>query len=158
MESFYKHNGGVPENLPPKQEDVSTSSRETKEDTIEFVPKFNHIQEDLKAMFTIEVADERSLFSPQTKDLMYAKVVEDLKLNSPYALDYMFEEELNKKKLLTREELQERGIQHMKPEALQILQTTTGTWQRTRAKNLFIDTGILTPEEANDAIYLTKTK
>lgn len=127
-----------PENLPPKQEDEATHS-----EFIEFVPKFDHIKEDLEKLFNIEVTSEATLHYPSVKNEMYAKVIEDLQAGKPFALDYMFEEGL-----LTKNELRDRGIEKMKPQAEEILRKIKGPIGR-RMKDLIVNVGILTEEEAN---------
>lgn len=134
-------------NKPPLHKIFSESSPDAVENTssapeaIEFVPKFAHIQEDLLYLFNIQVTSETSLQYPWVKDEMYTKAVEELKLGTPFALDYFFEE-----KLLTKDELRARGFYDLKPYALTILKTFKGT-RLTRAKDLFIDTGLLSEEE-----------
>ncbi len=128
------------ENKSPTVESLPIDHAE-KPEAIEFVPRFRHIQEDLLYLFTINVTSETSLTYPWVKDEMYQKVIEELKLGTPFALDYMFEE-----KLLTKDELQERGFQELKPYAMTILATYKGT-RLTRARDLFINSGLLTEEE-----------
>ncbi len=143
----HSFNNKLPEHAP-----LSESSPESVESTsstpeaIEFVPKFSHIQEDLLYLFNIQVTSETSLQYPWVKDEMYAKAVEELKLGTPFALDYFFEE-----KLLTRDELRERGFYELKPYALTILKTFKGP-RLTRAKDLFIDTGLLSEEETKNSV------
>jgi hypothetical protein len=147
MEHFFNSNNQqqqVIDIAPPSQEVVATEHSE-KPEAVEFVPRFSHIQEDLLYLFTINITSEASLNYPWVKDEMYDKVVEELKHGTPFALDYMFEE-----KLLTKEELFTRGIQELKPYAKTILATYKGT-RLTRAKNLFIDCGLLTEEETRIA-------
>jgi hypothetical protein len=141
METFFTRN---PNELNSSQE-IITRAKEMPE-ALEFVPKFAHIQEDLLYLFNIQVTSETSLQYPWVKDEMYAKAVEELKLGTPFALDYFFEE-----KLLTRNELRERGFYELKPYALTILKTFKGT-RLTRAKDLFIDTGLLSEEETKNSV------
>ena len=117
----------VPENSSPE--------------AIEYVSKFEHLKEDLENLFNIEVTSETSLSYPWVKDEMYAKVLEDFREGKPFALDYMFEEGL-----LTKEDLQERGVKDLKQQALDILKTFKDP-RLTTVRNLFINTGILTEEE-----------
>ncbi len=119
---------------------------------IEYVPKFAHIQEDLLFLFNVNVTSESTLNYEFVKDELYTKVIEELKLGTPFALDYMFEEEIHGKKLLSREDLQERGIQEMKPYAKTILANYKKGPRLLRAKNLFVDTGVLTEEET-DSVF-----
>ncbi len=123
--------------VPPE---IDTTEPEPQELT-EFVPKFVHTQEDLSNLFNIEVTSETSLQYPWVKDEMYAKVIEELKLGTPFALDYFFEE-----KLLTRDDLSARNFYELKPYALTILKTFKGN-RLNRARELFIDSGLLSEEE-----------
>ena len=125
---------------------VTENAPATNTEAIEFVPRFKHIREDLLYLFTINVTSETSLNYPWVKDEMYQKVVEEFKLGTPFALDYFFEE-----KLLTKDELQARGFQELKPYAKTILATYKGT-RLTRAKTLFIDCGLLTEEETKSSL------
>lgn len=138
-------NGSVPES-----NERSLQNPNNTQEAHEYVPKFIHIQEDLQNLFNIEVTSERSLSYPWVKDELYAKVVEDLKVGKPFALDYMFEETLHDKQLLSREDLQARGIEKMKPEAKEILARIKGPIGR-RMKDLIVNAGILTEEEADTA-------
>lgn len=126
-----------PEIPVSKQEVVETNL-----ETIEFVPKFKHIKEDLKNLFQIEVTSETSLRYPWVKDEIYNAVMQELQQGTPFAFDYMFEE-----KLLTKEDLQGRGVEEMKPYAKTILTTFKPGPRLTRAKDLFVNAGILTQEE-----------
>ena len=54
----------------------------------EFVPKFTHIQEDLRYMFGIEVNNESDLSSPIIKKKMYTKAVADFIAGNPFSLEY----------------------------------------------------------------------
>lgn len=130
---------------PPSQEVVTPSHSP---EAIEFVPKFEHLKEDLQNLFNIEVTSETSLSYPWVKDELYAKVVEDFTNHKPFALDYMYEEGL-----LTKEDLSARNIEGLKPLAIETLQTLKGP-RLIRAKNLCIETGILTEEEAGDTLYM----
>ncbi len=147
MERLFVANNNAPEHHGEHAKENSPGLPETP-DTLEFVPKFNHIQEDLLYLFNIQVTSETSLHYPFVKDEMYQKVVEELKLGTPFALDYMFEE-----KLLTKDELRAHGIQDLKPYAKTILATYKGT-RLTRAKDLFIDSGLLTEDEVNPIHYV----
>lgn len=145
MESFNEKINASPENFVPRPE-----TEEISPEVHEFVPKFEHIKEDLGNLFNIEVTSETSLTYPWVKDELYQKVVEDFTAGKPFALDYMFEEGL-----LTKEDLEKRGIQDMKPQALTIIKTIKGP-RLTRIKDLFMSTGILTQEEVGDALYSSK--
>lgn len=129
-----------------REEKIISSEEITKpvNEVIEFVPKFNHIQEDLLYLFNINATSQSSLHYPFVKDEMYSKAIEELQLGTPFALDYMFEE-----KLLTKEDLQSRHIEAMKPYAKTILATYKRGPRLTRAKDLFVDSGLLTRAEAN---------
>ena len=96
-------------------------------------------------MFGINVENENDLSSPELKNKFYTKVIEDLTSGKPFALDYMFEE-----KLLSKEDMKERGIQTYKQQAVEILAKIKGPLGR-RMKDLIINTGILTSEEADRA-------
>lgn len=136
MESFNQKNNVTPEN-PTSKEGLEKVSPEI----TEYVPKFEHIKEDLKNLFQIEATSEASLAYPWVKDEMYTKIIEDFNAGKPFALDYLFKEGL-----LTKEDLISRGIQANKERALQILQSLRGP-RLFSVKELFIDTGLLTQEE-----------
>jgi hypothetical protein len=128
------HNTDKESNLQPTNQKQEVASVKT----LEFVEKFKHIQEDLKFLFEIEVTSQTSLNYPWVKNELYAAVEKELKAGTPFALDYMFDEGL-----LTKEDLKERRIETLKPYAETILATFKGT-RLTRAKELFIETGIFT--------------
>jgi len=132
------NNFSGPEKISPPIVVPENSSPEA----IEYVSKFHHLKEDLENLFNIEVTSETSLSYPWVKDGMYEKVIEDFNVGKPFALDYMFEEGL-----LTKEDLEARGIKNLKPQALDILKTFKDP-RLTTVRNLFINTGILTEEEA----------
>lgn len=140
MESFNNISNNPEKVIPP----IPVPEQNSPE-AIEYVSKFEHLKEDLENLFNIEVTSEASLSYPWVKDEMYAKILEDFEEEKPFALDYMFEEGL-----LTREDLEKRGIKDMKPQALHILQTFKGP-RLISAKNLFIATGLLTEEEVEMA-------
>lgn len=133
-----------PEKNIPQIVVTENSSKEA----IEYVPKFKHIQEDLQYMFEIKVENEDDLYSTKIKDKLYKNVREDIQQGKPFALDYMFEEGL-----LTKEDLEKRGIKDLKQQALSILKTFKDP-RLTSIRNLFINTGILTEEEVGAAISL----
>lgn len=141
MKSINNNFNSSPENSIPHPKGIDNSS-----EAVEYVSKFEHLKEDLANLFNIEVTSESSLKYPWVKDEMYYKVVEDFDEGKPFALDYMFEEGL-----LTKEDLKERNIQAMKPQAINILRTFKGPLL-VSAKKLFINTGILNEEEATTAL------
>jgi hypothetical protein len=129
---------GIPNhdnNLPPL-------SSIPNQESIEYIPKWKHIQEDLNYLFQITIDDEASLSSEKIKKELYEKAVKDLCDGEYFALDYMFEEGL-----LSIEDLHEYGILNYKDRALQILQSLRSTGRYNQAKNLFIATKILSEEE-----------
>jgi hypothetical protein len=144
MEQF-TNNDNRPEDSPEQVHPESGIATKQPE-ALEFVPKFTHLQEDLLYLFNIQITSEASLRYPWVKDEMYAKTIEELKLGTPFALDYFFEE-----KLLTKDELASRSFQELKPYAKTILEKYKGI-RRTRAKDLFIDSGLLTEEETKDRL------
>lgn len=87
---------------------------------------------------------------PMIKDQMYEAVVNELNNGSTYALEFMLED-----KLLSHEDLIQRGVRNCKEAAIKLLRTSTGV-QRTRDKESFIASGILTPMEAADVLYSSK--
>jgi hypothetical protein len=148
MERFFTNSPHQQESVEKniQKQEFSVVDVPEKPEVVEFVPHFTHIQEDLLYLFTINITSEASLNFPWVKDEMYNKVVEELRLGTPFALDYMFEE-----KLLTKEELHTHGIQELKPYAITILTTYKGI-RLTRAKNLFIECGLLTEEETKNSL------
>lgn len=134
-----------PENLNNNTTEVAPDTKivSSTPEAVEYVEKFKHIQEDLKNLFNIEVTSHASLSYPWVKDELYTKVIEDLTLGKPFALDYMFEEGL-----LTKEDLHKRGIEKMKPQVIEILTKIKGPIGR-RMKDLIINAEILTEEEAD---------
>ena len=137
MERFFNNSHEpvevVNESIPHSPEEESNVQ--------EFEPKFKQTQEDLLYLFNLNVTSKNSLNYPWVKDEMYEKVTEELKLGTPNALDYMFKEGL-----LTMEDLFTRRIYELKPYAITILQTYKGV-RLTNAKELFINSGLLTEEE-----------
>jgi hypothetical protein len=128
----------------------SPEHEESNEDDKEhYVEKFKYIQKDLKDLFTIEITSEASLSYPWVKDELYAKVIEDFNAGKPFALDYMIHEGL-----LTKRDLQERGIQSIKPKALEALTLLRGP-RFHDAKDIFVTAGILTEEEADNTFPVT---
>ncbi|MBP6948570.1 MAG: hypothetical protein KBC41_00845 [Candidatus Pacebacteria bacterium] len=120
------------------------------ETIIEFVPKFRHIQEDLLFLFNIEVTSETSLTYEWVKKELLDKAFEEIRLGTPFALDYMFEEQL-----LSKEDIRKGSIQDIQPYAKTILKTYKGP-RLTRAKNLFLDTGIFNQKETEAILSLSK--
>jgi hypothetical protein len=110
-------------------------------EAVEFVPKFEHIREDLLYLFNIQTTSEASLNYPWVKDELFLKVTEELKLGTPFALDYMLDENL-----LTREDLQSRNINALKDYARTILTTYKGP-RLARAIDNFINAGMFTKDE-----------
>lgn len=114
---------------------------------IEYVPRFEHIKEDLLYLFDIEATSEASLSYPWEKDKFYGAALKELQLGTPFALDYFFDEQLLKKEDITLSRRQE-----MRPYAETILRTFKGP-RLVRAKELFAAAGILTTEESGDILY-----
>lgn len=131
------------QNHPENIQRLSPQHEDRTEEKVEYEPKFKQHQEDLKYLFAIDVHDEASLSNPFLKNEMYEKVLDDFKEGKPFALDYMFEEGL-----LTRDDLESRGIKNLKEQALKILGTFKDP-RFTSIKKLFINTGIITEEEAS---------
>ena len=123
----------------------------------EFVTDFD-LKQEVLLMFGIHVKEKLphihditgTLEDPVIKDKMYDALVRELQSGSTYALDFMFNENL-----LSKTYLEKKGLRKLKDVALHILQNTKGH-QRTNDKDLFINTGILTQEEARDAFYTPK--
>ena len=115
--------------------------------SLEYVPRFKHIQEDLLYLFNIEATSEASLNYPWEKDKFYTASLKELQLGTPFALDYFFDEQLLKKEDITLSRRHE-----MQPYAETIIRTFKGP-RLTRAKELFIAAGIFTKEELNDILY-----
>jgi hypothetical protein len=144
MESFNQPNNVAPDNSLSKPEVVTSSPEKT-----EYVEKFKYIKKDLEDLFQIEVTSYGSLTYPWVKDELYAKVIEDFNAGKPFALDYMVKEGL-----LTKEDLEARGIQSIKPKALEALTLLKGP-RFNDAKKLFVDAGLLTEEEATATFPVT---
>lgn len=103
----------------------------------EFDPKWEHIQEDLKYLFQINTENEEDLKSQSTKDLMYQKVIDSLRDNSPFTFDYFFEE-----KLLTKDDIKPEDREELAVHARAIIEGMKYSPQRTRIEQLFIDARI----------------
>lgn len=137
-------------NSDPKNEDLLMGSPVLEE----YVPAFDVLQEAL-AMYEIKVRKleegsydrEGTLEDPAIKKKMYVSLVQELETQNPHLLELILGE-----KLLTKEELVAYGIASQKETALQILKTTKGQ-QRSRNKDTFIEAGILTQKEAQEAMY-----
>jgi len=132
---------------------------DTQEDPQErdvYVPAF-HIQQEALAMYGIQVKEyqegsfdrEGTLLDPTIKKKMYSSLLQELQAQNTHLLEFILGE-----KLLSKEELVAYGITSQKETALEILKTTKGQ-QRSRDKNTFIESGILSQEEAQEAMYIT---
>ncbi len=121
-----------------------------------YVPAF-HVQQEALAMYGIHVKEREegsydrndTLEDPVVKKKMYTHLVSELQAKNTYLLEFILAE-----KLLSKEELITYGITSQKETALGILKSTKGQ-QRTRDKDTFIEAGILTEEEAQNAMYAT---
>lgn len=127
---------------------------ETSKNPEEYVPAFD-VQQEVLAMYGIKVKKleegsynrEGTLEDPAIKKDIYMSFVKELETGNTYPLEFILSE-----KLLTKEELVAYGIASQKETALQILRTTQGQ-QRSRDKDAFIESGVLTQEEAQEAMY-----
>jgi hypothetical protein len=122
-------------------------SEPTKPLVHEYEPKFKHTQEDLKYMFGIDVLHEEDLYTEVIKKKMYDKAVTDFKLNNPFTLEYFFEENL-----LSPMDMKDEDRAELKRKAFDLLYSMRHIVRRTRSRDLFIQAGILTEEEADKAI------
>lgn len=113
----------------------------------EYEPRFKHTQEDLKYMFGIEVVDEEDLHSKEIKSQIYTKAITDFRLGNPFTLEYFFEENL-----LSPIDMREEDKVELKKKAVDLLYSMRHIVRRTRSRELFIQAGILTKEEADRAI------
>lgn len=135
--------------MEPREKFLEKSTEEkplSSPKVIEFVPRFNQTQEDLLYLFNIKVTSPASLNYDWVKKEFLEKVKEEIKLGTPFALDYMFEE-----KLLTKEDLKVLRSSELQPYIATILKTYRGT-RLERAKNLFIDAGICTEKEVEEIL------
>ena len=137
-------------NSDPENNDVHVESLEREV----YVPAF-HVQQEALAMYGIQVKAleegsydrEGTLEDPTVKKKMYTSLVQELEAQNTYLLEFILSE-----KLLSKEELLAYGITSQKETALLILKTARGQ-QRSRDKDTFIESGILTEEEAQEAMY-----
>lgn len=137
-------------NSDPENNDVHVESLEREV----YVPAF-HVQQEALAMYGIQVKAleegsydrEDTLEDPTVKKKMYTSLVQELEAQNTYLLEFILSE-----KLLSKEELLAYGITSQKETALLILKTARGQ-QRSRDKDTFIESGILTEEEAQEAMY-----
>lgn len=105
---------------------------------IEYEPKFKQHQEDLQNLFGIEVTSLASMKYPWVIDEFYQAAVKELLLGTPFALDYLLDE-----KLLTKKDIEERGItEEMRDAAKKIVATYKGP-RLVRAKSTLEESGIL---------------
>ena len=119
-----------------------------------YVPAF-HVQQEALAMYGIKVKEpeegsydrEGTIEDPTVKKKMYSSLVQELQAKNTHLLEFILSE-----KLLSKEELVAYGIASQKETALEILKTTRGQ-QRSRDKGTFIESGILTEEAAQEAMY-----
>ena len=119
-----------------------------------YVPAF-HVQQEALAMYDIRVKEqapgsydvEGTLEDPKIKIKMYESLVQELQAKNTYLLEFILSEGL-----LSKEELKTYGISSQKHISLEILKTTQGQ-QRSRDKGTFVDSGILTTNEASEAMY-----
>lgn len=137
-------------------EPVAYNTQEELPERDVYVPAF-HVQQEALAMYGIQVTEriegsydkEGTLEDPRVKQKMYSSLVDELQAKNTHLLEFILSE-----KLLSKEELVAYGITSQKETALEILKTTKGQ-QRSRDKNTFIESGTLTEEEAQNAMYLT---
>jgi hypothetical protein len=137
-------------NSDPKNEDLLMGSHEQEV----YVPAF-HVQQEALAMYGIEVKEqeegsydtEGTLEDPAIKKKMYLSLIQELEAKNTHLLEFILGE-----KLLSKEELVAYGITSQKETALLLLKTMRGQ-QRSRDKETFIESGILTQEEAQEAMY-----
>ena len=113
----------------------------------EYEPKFKHTQEDLKYMFGIEVTNEEDLHSEVVKKEIYNKAIADFKLGNPFTLEYFFEENL-----LTPIDILKEDKVELKKKAVDLLYSMRHIVRRTTSRDLFIQAGILSEEEADRTI------
>ncbi len=119
-----------------------------------YVPAF-HVQQEVLEMYGIRVKEqtpgsydvEGTLEDPKIKTKIYESLVQELQAKNTYPLEFILSEGL-----LSKEELKTYGITSEKDIALEILKTTKGQ-QRSRDKGTFIEAGILTTDEASEAMY-----
>jgi hypothetical protein len=129
-------NNFSPDNHPPVEDgEVVPKNVETQE---EFVPKWKHIQEDLRHMFQIDIETEEDLTSEIVKETMYQKVLTSLRSNSPFTLDYFFEEYL-----LTKYDIRPEDREELAVHARAIIEGMKHSPRRTRTEQLFVDAGIV---------------
>jgi hypothetical protein len=107
----------------------------------EYVPKWQHIKEDLKYMFQIDVDTEADLDRSEIKQQMYTKALDELRARSPFALDYFIEE-----KLLSVSDIRDSDRAEIVKYAYEILRLMKNpSPMRKRTEELFLEeTDILT--------------
>lgn len=147
MESAKNIFNSTPENLPPKQELVLPTPP-----SIEFMSPFEVKQEILK-IFDIDVTREDfdsddNIKNPEIKNRIYLSLLEGLQEGNSATLEFIVND-----KLLSKKDLQERGIPALKQPALVMLNKSKGL-QRALEKKLCIESGILTEKEVGDNLYL----
>ena len=117
---------------------------------VKYVPKIEHIQEDLASFFQIYIENEAMLNNRYIKDEMYTKVKEGLEHNEYFALYCMMEIKLHNEgpSLLTKKDLISRGIRSYQNNARAILHKYEKKGPRLKeVKKLFIDSGMFTEQE-----------
>ncbi len=134
--------------LPPLPKNIEipekppTTPRVKKGKPDMFVEKFLHIQEDLKYMFQIEVANEDELRSDITKQKIYTRAIEDLRAGNPFSLEH-----LEVYKLISPSDIKKDDLPGIKTSALKILKTYKHTARLAASKELFLKMEILTEDE-----------
>lgn len=128
--------------IPNQDNNLPPLSSIPNQESIEYIPKWKQVQDDLRYLFGITIESEQSLTTEETKVLLYKTACNGIMAGEYFSLDYMFEEGL-----LTKEDIQKQEVSKLKPYALSILNNLRSIGQYNQAKNLFIDTGILTNEE-----------
>lgn len=133
----------------------------------EYVSEFTQNKKELKDLFNIEVTSEASLKYPWVIKEFYELAMDNLKSGDPFALEEFFNRnllaEVDIRALLTKEEPQKRNeiklsartilkkyTENHKGLDLSKLSELSDPSRLARAKNIFIDTGILNQEEVNN--------
>lgn len=111
----------------------------------EYIPRWKQIQEDLKYMFQIDIEKEEDLGDENIRQKMYEKAVNAIRENSPFTLDYFFEEHLLNKTDIKPEDREELAVH-----ARVIVEAMKDSPRRRHTEQLFVNAGIIREKDIEE--------
>jgi hypothetical protein len=133
-----------------------TSTSPEHQESLVYMSPFE-IKEEILKLFGINVTKEDfdeygNIKNPTIKDQVYEALLEELEEGKSATLEFVITD-----KLLSKEDLQERGLEKLKQPSLALLQKSKGQARSNEIK-WCIESGILTQAEIGDALYLLEKK